>query len=962
MQRIDRYELLGEIARGGMGVVYRARDPLLGREVALKLLLELGDPEERERFVREAQIAAQARHPGLVPVLNAGAVGARPWLVMELVAGESLQRRLEREGPLPEAEAARLVAEVARALAAAHALGVVHRDLKPANVLLEHAPSAPLEGQPRLTDFGVARLRDSALTQTGEVIGTPGYMAPEQARGERAIDARTDVYGLGATLYALLSGRPPHQGASALAVLAQVTAGPPRSPSAWRPGLDRALEAICLRCLAQEPADRYPDALTVAAALEGWLRGDRDDAPPRRRPLVAVAVVVALAGLGAARWLRSGDTPSPSPSLANPAPTSALGWEQREAEAKAHLQRWEPAAVIASLEPALERGDLTRAQRAAAFGLLGRAYGMQRRWAASEDAFAGAVPPEGPGLELLLARGRTRLERAHLTRNPWAASARSDLTRAAELAEGKPGALALALGLLAQPHLAQQDEGRGPTERALALGVSAPWARLAAAQLAGKVSDAGLATLLAELAASPRDPYLQGTAAMTLSGIPAPRQREAQRLLEAALQVHPKHPLLIAQQGWIAGLRARELGAETGAPEAQPLLREAERCLSAALALEQDFGDARYERAQILLLLGDEAAARQDLELVVGLDRGHVDAREQLERLRAGPAAGTGARSGAGSSAWAWVSEALTCIERWDPAAALRAIERTPRRGLEPEALAALRELEGRALGMQRRWDEAEDAFTAAAGGAAPGLRLLLLRGRTRLERAYFDRPRAGLARADLEAAAKLAASVDRRPHSEALALLAQPHLTDRKNALLFARRALELRGTPWARLVVLELGGSSPEQLAALREELRGASRDPYLMATAGMVLGATGQVEEGAGLVQAALALHPDHPFVLAQRGYLWSLRGQEQKEQDPKLEGEARAALERALGCLDRALSYEGRFGDACYQRAWVLGLLDRPAEARRDLLRALELDPDDRRSRDGLRRLDALHPPR
>ena len=211
MEYLGSYQLLSEIARGGMGVVYRAQSAA-GERVAIKVLLEQ-DPDSLARFEREATLAMSLEHPNVVRIREQGVSRGRPYLVMDFVAGEELAERLERDGPLPEFEARRVFLELADALQAAHSLGIVHRDLKPQNVLLD-GPDV------YLTDFGLARAGPSDLTATGEILGTPSYMAPEQASGERgALSPATDVYGLGATLYAALCGEPPHRGPTLLATL-----------------------------------------------------------------------------------------------------------------------------------------------------------------------------------------------------------------------------------------------------------------------------------------------------------------------------------------------------------------------------------------------------------------------------------------------------------------------------------------------------------------------------------------------------------------------------------------------------------------------------------------------------------------------------------------------------------------------------------------------------------------------
>ncbi|MBX3469137.1 MAG: protein kinase [Planctomycetes bacterium] len=312
---IGGHELVGELGRGGMGVVYRARDPRLGRDVALKVINSAAaDPEELSRFEREARAAARVQHPGVVAVHGAGVDEGRPWLSLQLVEGESLRAGLQRDGPLGFARAAEVAEAVARALQAAHDACVLHRDVKPHNVLLTP------EGQPLLTDFGLARAvePEDGLTVTGQVIGTPAYMSPEQAEGDQArVDARTDIYGLGATLYEMLTGQPPFQGTSALQVLARVLEQAPTPPSRLRADVPRDLETICLACLAKAPEARYATAGAVADDLRrfldhrpivarraGPLARARLWARRHRRPLRALSLVAA-ASLPLASWWRA---------------------------------------------------------------------------------------------------------------------------------------------------------------------------------------------------------------------------------------------------------------------------------------------------------------------------------------------------------------------------------------------------------------------------------------------------------------------------------------------------------------------------------------------------------------------------------------------------------------------------------------------------------------------------------
>ena len=276
-------ELFEEIGRGGMGVVYRARQSGLDRTVAVKVLLraKFASAEERERFHREAQAAARMKHPGIVGVLDVGEDEGLPWFSMELVAGKSLEQ-IVREHPMGAREAALCVQHVAQAIQHAHEHGVLHRDLKPSNILMD------MDGSPRITDFGIARIigtdtatnQNTQLTRTGQSLGSPGYAAPEQALHGQA-DARTDVYGLGALLYHLLAGRPPFQGPTLDAILMQVRENDPISPRRLNPTVPCDLETICLKCLRKQPGSRYTTATDLADDLADFLQSR----PIRARPL-----------------------------------------------------------------------------------------------------------------------------------------------------------------------------------------------------------------------------------------------------------------------------------------------------------------------------------------------------------------------------------------------------------------------------------------------------------------------------------------------------------------------------------------------------------------------------------------------------------------------------------------------------------------------------------------------------
>lgn len=274
-RRFGRYQVLAEVGRGAMGVVYKAQDPRIGRLVAIKTVAGAATAggEFLARFTREAQAAGRLSHPHIVTVYDAGEEGNEPFIAMEFVEGETLEARLKSGGPLPWREAVEVAADVADALAYAHAHGIVHRDIKPANIMLTP------DGRAKVMDFGVARLATSHLTQEAAAIGTPSYMAPEQILG-RPADARTDLFALGVVCYEMLTGEKPFGGPDLATVAYRIVHEDPLPLGTLRRDLPEAVATLVTRCLAKDPADRPAGAPELPRELRALAAPPRDAASP----------------------------------------------------------------------------------------------------------------------------------------------------------------------------------------------------------------------------------------------------------------------------------------------------------------------------------------------------------------------------------------------------------------------------------------------------------------------------------------------------------------------------------------------------------------------------------------------------------------------------------------------------------------------------------------------------------
>ena len=636
-QQVGPYRLLEEIGRGGLGVVFRARGPD-GGQVALKLLLVGGSASDtqRRRFGQEVHALTRLRHPTVVRVLDAGEHRRVPWLATEWIDGESLEARLTRAGPLDPREAARLVARLARAIEACHAQGVLHRDLKPGNVLLRAG-----SGEPVLIDFGLAGelQRDtgrSALTVTGQLMGSPAWWPPEQAHGDRgAIGPRSDVYGLGALLYGALSGAPLHRGESMQEVLLALERGPaPLRELA--PGVPARLEAICARALRPLPAERHPSAAALAAELEQWAAAAA--APPARWRLGSALAPVVLVGLGLVGSLliataaptppAPSPTPAPPPPPPPPSPPSPPLAPVSPPDASHALEEVDPREVgardprVREASAAFNAGDAT-----GALELLDRLLvaepdhvgGLRlRAWVrAKRGDHAGAVVDAERALATVPAdvdlRGNLA---AWLGRVGQVGRARQELERALAMRPDHPDNLALRAWLRVSPDTrgGASDPGGGrpdhqgalaDLERALALAPDHPEALMLRAESRQFLGDARGA-----LADADRAVALQAGDAR------ARRRRAPIRVelgdlsgalqdMDAWLAENPQDP-----GGWSGhGYLRRRMNDLAGAIE------DYDR----ALALQPDYPAALSNRATAKRLLGDLPGARADLDRAIGL-------------------------------------------------------------------------------------------------------------------------------------------------------------------------------------------------------------------------------------------------------------------------------------------------------------------------------------------------------
>ncbi len=694
-RRLGRYLVVGELGRGGMGVVYHAWDDALGREVALKVLPAAQvEPEAALRFQREGQAMARVVHPAILPVYDRGQDAGRQFLAMPLLRGGTL-KELVRAGGATLRRRVEALEQVARAVHAAHEQGVVHRDLKPENVLLDDA------GRPYVADFGLARLvdRQTRLTQSGVALGTAAYMPPEQVDG-KGVDARSDVYALAAILYFLLTGRPPFQGATDLNVITAVLRQPPEPPSRVAPDVPPALEALCLRGLAKDAAARPPSAAALADALAAWLRADaRGDlvAPARSRPpmgLVAGAAVLALllvAALGVAVGLAAagrgglGADPPPSPAPGPVAPATPTAGPPTPASGATG-----PAAA-AREDRSGPPTELWSRQLAVGISSLAVSPATLDVFVGCVDAGLRRLDAQGALLPDLQAAGARRLfqvladgsERTHLAEVRLLAMAQDGALLAAGGLDQEVLTWDLATGVLRATHRWPGDGERGKDpEHTHALGwvpdPSGGQARLVASSTRGL-----LATLLLDGSLSAFDqqgPVVERLRATTDGGFlgtvvalgtparsalipyePAPRDaptpwRPAPRA-ERPAGLEPPEPLILgtpwARGRFVASVRANPLRLLVWSDLGRPAVHQ--------LGTEDAGGPSRFPNA--LELAGDLAVIGTHDGRLLGWDLAAARVAWSLDEAFDGPVMGLGvAQDGA---AWRIVAAAGRRVRAW---------------------------------------------------------------------------------------------------------------------------------------------------------------------------------------------------------------------------------------------------------------------------------------------------------
>lgn len=433
-EMIGPYRIERELGRGGMGIVYAGVHTQVGRTAAIKVLLHADKGEAR--FWRECEALGKLQHPGIVQVYEAGVHGKHPYLALEFVAGKSLQDNLNEVGPWDSQRTAQLGLSLCEAMAHVHGLGMLHRDLKPENVLLD------TEGRAKVTDFGLVRgIGVESLTKTGVMVGTPSYMPPEQAGGEKEkVCAASDVYSLGATLFATLTGEPPFRGDSPYSTVALVFTTPAPAPSSLVSGVDPALEDVILRCLSKQPENRYVDAAALGEALRSLLAGELSAKRRVPRGLIPglVALVLLLVMIGAllvARASHKNSTPTPTAPTVTTAKAGAAWRKAKRVRTSEGYRTW-----LEEFAEVAEAGHLREARERLA-KLSWEELGGPGPEAGEADAqdwrryrgVSGWLEVHGPHAP------KSLVEKARLVSQPWAANKDAPVLLTLTLSPPSPG-------------------------------------------------------------------------------------------------------------------------------------------------------------------------------------------------------------------------------------------------------------------------------------------------------------------------------------------------------------------------------------------------------------------------------------------------------------------------------------------------------------------------------------------
>ncbi len=899
-RRIGPYELLAPLGRGGMGIVYRARHAALGRDVAIKVIIgpHARDPLHLERFRLEALAAARLRHPNLVAIHDVGADGEAAYIVMELVEGESLGDRIERDGPMPARAAAALVEKLARALHYAHESLILHRDVKPANVLVGD------DGEPRLADFGLAKQLDgggaSGPTRSGQALGTPGFMAPEQIRSDDPIGPRADVYGAGATLYALLTGEPPFVGGSPLEVIARMQRTDPAPPSVRRPaaGVDRDLDTICLRALEREPARRYPGAAELADDLRRWLRHE----PIHARPPTLVERV--------AKWARRNPVAARVAAVATLVVTVAAvaatgvvvrAGSRADARARAEILAEARSSTTAALDE-LALLDAAGAGSDERIDVALGAFDAARRWSevAPDDAAASRARFEaGIALgDLALVDGQWALARR---------AYREALASAVDDARARAA-------------LAAAEAGRSEVERRRAADVAEQIALARAGDLArdDRLTDAVFAIA--------RYPTAETVATLTaeLRAVTA-ALREAERGLYLEVAGEPGAPSPAEIDRAIAARAAVSSTGSALGEDAIEIMRRAHRAVMEAglrrtgnsvLPLSARLVASRQERD---VPAGELAVARLSAEAIgriAGLEP-RLDLSDAIAAL--------GEYLDAESDELRAVAVGLALVRigggRVEPLLAMAQGRHGPTSVFQRRI-----ERAGPGAGTGRRVSSGERSAAAdiPSRGDAPGDARSLLGRAEVLERSGDPHGAVELLDRAIEVAPELVDAWNNRA-------LIRDRLGDHAGALADLEQAIALdpwNGTSRANRGLLRKNlGDLRGALADLDEAVRVAPRDPHVLSSRGIVRRAAKMLEGALADLDTSLAIDPNRASSWVNRSNVKNDLG------DPK----------GACDDLDRAATLEPREPSIYYNRANLRKRMGQLREAIADYTRAHELEP-------------------